>query len=164
MFQVVVQPDDKLCIYSYSSNRIVLENASEEDVIEYMINNSYDKSIVKKRTQDLIIAARHSSKTKPIHKFYLTYEQIKQRINGGIKMKENMTKVNEIAVKNGYKVISDSEHAAKIAKALDDADAKYGERYCPCSVLKNQHTICPCQQFRCNPNLKECHCKLYIRE
>ena len=39
---------------------------------------------------------------------------------------------------------------------------KYGKRYCPCSVIKNDDTICMCKEFR---EMKEgtCHCGLYVK-
>ena len=40
---------------------------------------------------------------------------------------------------------------------------KENQGYCPCSLLKNQDTICMCKDFRENVKLGACHCGLYIK-
>jgi ferredoxin-thioredoxin reductase catalytic subunit len=40
---------------------------------------------------------------------------------------------------------------------------KENNGYCPCSIIKNEDTICPCKNFREQKELGECHCGLYIK-
>ena len=39
---------------------------------------------------------------------------------------------------------------------------KYGKQYCPCSIIRNDDTVCMCKEFK---EMKEgtCHCGLYIK-
>lgn len=37
---------------------------------------------------------------------------------------------------------------------------KYGKRYCPCSIIRNDDTICMCKEFK---EEGTCHCGLYIK-
>lgn len=39
---------------------------------------------------------------------------------------------------------------------------KYGKRYCPCSLVRNDDTVCMCKEFR---EMEEgmCHCQLYVK-
>jgi ferredoxin-thioredoxin reductase catalytic subunit len=50
----------------------------------------------------------------------------------------------------------DKNLVSKIRQALSDND-----NYCPCSIVKNEDTKCPCLKFRTQ---KECCCELYIDE
>jgi len=59
-----------------------------------------------------------------------------------------------------YVVNPDHDHTEKIRKALEKNVEKYGEKYCPCNVLRSEDTICPCKDYRESGN---CHCKLYIK-
>lgn len=38
----------------------------------------------------------------------------------------------------------------------------YGKRYCPCSLVRTDDTVCMCKEFR---EMEEgtCHCQLYIK-
>jgi ferredoxin-thioredoxin reductase catalytic subunit len=36
--------------------------------------------------------------------------------------------------------------------------------YCPCAVVKNEDTKCPCKDFREMDKPGECHCGLYVKE
>lgn len=40
---------------------------------------------------------------------------------------------------------------------------KENNGYCPCSIIKNEDTICPCKNFREQKELGECHCGLWIK-
>lgn len=40
---------------------------------------------------------------------------------------------------------------------LEDIEALGG--YCPCSLVRNEDTKCPCKQFR---EEGKCHCGLYV--
>ena len=39
---------------------------------------------------------------------------------------------------------------------------KYGKRYCPCSLIRDEDTVCMCKEFR---EMEEgtCHCQLYVK-
>lgn len=41
-------------------------------------------------------------------------------------------------------------------------EEKYGKRYCPCSLVRNDDTVCMCKEFR---EMEEgmCHCQLYVK-
>lgn len=58
---------------------------------------------------------------------------------------------------------TNKELVEKIKNKLDENKEKYGERYCPCSIIKNEDTICPCKNFREQKELGECHCGLWIK-
>lgn len=55
-----------------------------------------------------------------------------------------------------------------LVKEIDDKLKEnkiiYGKRYCPCSLVKNDDTVCPCKEFMENETLTECHCGKFIRE
>lgn len=57
------------------------------------------------------------------------------------------------------KLNEDKELVAKIDKGLNDNFKKYGKRYCPCSVIRNDDTVCPCKEFREMDNTGLCHCE-----
>ena len=40
---------------------------------------------------------------------------------------------------------------------------KDNEGYCPCSLVKNINTRCPCKNFREQEEPGECHCGLYVK-
>lgn len=48
----------------------------------------------------------------------------------------------------------DKEVELEVRKAISDNSG-----YCPCVLIKNKDTKCPCKKFREN---KECCCGLYI--
>ena len=35
--------------------------------------------------------------------------------------------------------------------------------FCPCSLLKNDDTKCPCREFREQDDEGECHCGRYVK-
>lgn len=39
---------------------------------------------------------------------------------------------------------------------------KYGKKYCPCSLIRTDDTVCMCKEFK---EMEEgtCHCQLYIK-
>ena len=49
----------------------------------------------------------------------------------------------------------------KMIKVTDNKD-KYGKRYCPCSLIRDEDTVCMCKEFR---EMEEgtCHCQLYVK-
>lgn len=44
---------------------------------------------------------------------------------------------------------------------LDALKANNG--YCPCSIIKNEDTKCPCKEFRKQADPGECRCGLYTK-
>ena len=36
--------------------------------------------------------------------------------------------------------------------------------YCPCKLVKNDETKCPCKEFLSQENEGVCHCGLYVKE
>ena len=40
---------------------------------------------------------------------------------------------------------------------------KENNGYCPCKLIKNEETKCPCREFREQNYEGECHCGLYIK-
>lgn len=62
------------------------------------------------------------------------------------------------------KLTDNDSTKTKILEGLAKNKEKYGERYCPCSLKRDESTVCPCEEFRLNTDMKECHCGLYVRE
>lgn len=48
-----------------------------------------------------------------------------------------------------------------ILSKLNKNKEEFGERYCPCKLVKNIDTICMCKEFREQDFAGECHCGLY---
>lgn len=57
------------------------------------------------------------------------------------------------------KLNPDKDHVDKIIKGLKENKEKYGSQFCPCSLVQNVDTICPCLDYREN---NHCHCNLFI--
>ena len=57
----------------------------------------------------------------------------------------------------GMKVSTD---AATIIDGLEHNKVKHGARYCPCTLMRSNHTVCPCLKMR---DTKECHCGLFVK-
>ena len=55
------------------------------------------------------------------------------------------------------------EQVEKIDKLLLENQKKYGKRYCPCSITRDESTICPCKEFMESKELGECHCGKYVK-
>ena len=55
------------------------------------------------------------------------------------------------------KEIDDKQQAAAIRQKI-----KQNDGYCPCQLIKDDTTRCPCESFRNGP-LGQCHCGLYIK-
>ena len=50
-----------------------------------------------------------------------------------------------------------------IQKGLQKNKEKYGKRYCPCSLVRNNNTVCMCKEFRDSPSGTTCHCGIYTK-
>lgn len=59
---------------------------------------------------------------------------------------------------------SDRDRVSKIMNALNSNISKYGAAYCPCKLDKSLKSVCPCEEFRTNKDMKKCHCGIYIRK
>ena len=61
------------------------------------------------------------------------------------------------------KIISnrDEELAEEAERQLKEMKSKYGKRYCPCALIQNEDTICPCKTFREQDCPGECACGRY---
>lgn len=60
------------------------------------------------------------------------------------------------------KIKQNKQRAEEIKNKL-----KQNGGYCPCQLLQNEDTKCPCKDFRDmidNNEIGECHCGLYIIE
>lgn len=50
-----------------------------------------------------------------------------------------------------------------VQKGLQANKEKYGKRYCPCSFIRNNNTVCMCKEFRDAPSGTTCHCGIYTK-
>ena len=50
----------------------------------------------------------------------------------------------------------DAEHRKTIQEGLKSTGG-----YCPCSIVQNEDTKCPCKNFRENG---DCHCMLWVEQ
>lgn len=53
------------------------------------------------------------------------------------------------------------EIVRQIDKGLEENKNKYGKRYCPCSLLREDKMICPCEEFRNQTATGFCHCQKF---
>jgi ferredoxin-thioredoxin reductase catalytic subunit len=51
----------------------------------------------------------------------------------------------------------DKEFVAEMTKSLEDNNG-----FCPCALIQNSDTKCPCKEFR-ETDEGSCHCGLYIK-
>ena len=61
----------------------------------------------------------------------------------------------DLLMKAGFILNPDDEFVRNLKKRI-----KANSGYCPCAIVKNQDTKCPCKDFR---EEGECHCGLYIK-
>lgn len=50
-----------------------------------------------------------------------------------------------------------------VQRGLQANKEKYGKRYCPCSLIRNNNTVCMCKEFRDSPSGTTCHCGIYTK-
>ena len=50
-----------------------------------------------------------------------------------------------------------------VQRGLQANKEKYGKRYCPCSVIRNNNTVCMCKEFKDSPSGTTCHCGIYTK-
>lgn len=60
------------------------------------------------------------------------------------------------------RITDNKEIKEAVLAGLQRNKEKYGKRYCPCSLVRDDDTVCMCKEFR---EMEEgiCHCQLYIR-
>lgn len=58
---------------------------------------------------------------------------------------------------------NDKELWELIQKGLAKNKEKYGKRYCPCSLVRDDDTVCMCKKFRDAPKGTTCHCGIYTK-
>lgn len=61
------------------------------------------------------------------------------------------------------KKTDDKELWELIQQGLSKKKEKYGKRYCPCSLIRNDDTVCMCKEFRDAPVGTTCHCGIYTK-
>ena len=59
-------------------------------------------------------------------------------------------------------VIDNKEVKETVLAGLKRNKEKYGKKYCPCSLVRDEDTVCMCKEFR---EMEEgtCHCQLYVK-
>lgn len=57
----------------------------------------------------------------------------------------------------------DKKIVEEINKGLEEKKRVFGKKYCPCSLVNNEDTLCPCKEFRERKELGECHCGKFIK-
>lgn len=60
------------------------------------------------------------------------------------------------------KVTDNKEVKETVLAGLKRNKEKYGKKYCPCSLVRDEDTVCMCKEFR---EMEEgtCHCQLYVK-
>ena len=60
------------------------------------------------------------------------------------------------------RVTDNKEVKETVLAGLKHNKDKYGKRYCPCSLIRDEDTVCMCKEFR---EMEEgtCHCQLYVK-
>jgi ferredoxin-thioredoxin reductase catalytic subunit len=57
-----------------------------------------------------------------------------------------------------YNVVVNEENKDVVLEGLERNKTLYGASYCPCRLIRDKDTICPCTEFR---TTKQCHCNLF---
>lgn len=57
----------------------------------------------------------------------------------------------------------DTKLVEEIDKKLKENKKKYGYAYCPCSLVRNEDTICMCKEFVESTEPGPCHCGKYVK-
>lgn len=63
------------------------------------------------------------------------------------------------AVKFHFQIHKDK--LVSLAEKLEAQQKKYSKPYCPCQMVRNEDTVCPCKYMRVN---NSCRCGLYYKE
>jgi ferredoxin-thioredoxin reductase catalytic subunit len=159
MEQIIEQPNGQLCIYSPKDNKMLLKNASAGEVINFIVTLELKeaKENIIARTKDLIAAARHNKE--PLHEFAYSYKEATERITDSY-----IQEASERGKSLGCELNPNKETVNKIVTALNNTKELLGKSYCPCSLIKDESTICCCDEWKksMTDNSNEfCHCKLY---
>lgn len=169
MIQILEQPNNKLCIYSVNENELLLEDADDNDVILFLINKEIKEKIgdIIGRTKDMISSARHNKE--PLHEFSMTYEEVKKKVSENNVCAEDVLDVlKQAAIKRaesiGCELNTNTKVVELILQSLALATSKHGAPYCPCTLIRNESTVCCCKEWReamKSNSMEYCHCKLY---
>lgn len=50
-----------------------------------------------------------------------------------------------------------------VEKALEENKKKYGKKYCPCNINRNDDTVCMCKTFMEQSYPGECPCGRFVK-
>ena len=95
---------------------------------------------------------------------YIPALKVEKNNHYGINLATSNQQIYKLVKKEDKLQIIEKNNNQKITtiieKRLEENKEKFGERYCPCSIVKDETTICQCQEFR---EMEEglCHCQLY---
>lgn len=65
----------------------------------------------------------------------------------------------------GYELNPNQAQRDTVIRGLIKNLIKYGYTYCPCSILRNEDNICPCENL--HEDIKKngtCHCRLFFKK
>lgn len=79
-------------------------------------------------------------------------------------IKFTLENAEKAAVTINAQVNPETKIAQTIINALNKTIKTYGKMYCPCKINKVEENLCPCKEFRENPDMKKCYCGLYVRK
>ena len=61
------------------------------------------------------------------------------------------------------KLSDDKELIEEVNRQLDRNYVLYGARYCPCAIVHDEDSICPCKIFREEVEEGSCPCGKYVK-
>lgn len=68
-YQIIIQPNNKLCLWSTISDQIVLYDAEPDDIIKYHMDNELER--IKAKVTDIVAQLRNHKK--PYHQFTMSW-------------------------------------------------------------------------------------------
>ena len=71
--------------------------------------------------------------------------------------------VKGIDTKMKIELSKNTERVTEIDRLIEENQQKYGKRYCPCSIVRNDDTVCICKEFLEQEEPGECHCGKYVK-
>ncbi len=90
--QIIAQPDGLFCVYSSSSNTIIVWNATEEELVEHYAREAMEKA--RRSVSGIIDRVKRDQARTVYHQFTLTYAEAvaatqaqlaKQRLPAGVR-------------------------------------------------------------------------------
>ncbi len=79
------------------------------------------------------------------------------------KIKKLIKEYKQHAEKNGFRLNPDKKVVESLIKTLIKNEEKFGKKYCPCRIIHNDESVCPCVYHK--KEIKEqghCHCFLFV--